>query len=224
MCSVLRAVLGPWPSASDYASEKPGQLMCAAVNHRSPRLPRALCVPGSHAEESQQFWPLRISWGVSGLRSASQAPRPLTFLIRASCRTSVTHPYPLPLTADLLLEPYNKYRFLSNGHVTIPGQQDKDMFQETMEAMRIMGIPEEEQIGTGLALLGMKKDRWEAGHHALGGTEVANGPGESFSLGEPHRGQEEGLECWGDGTSGLSFRVICSPGYHLRRGELGTGV
>ncbi|XP_039733717.1 myosin-9 isoform X1 [Pteropus medius] len=51
------------------------------------------------------------------------------------------------LKTDLLLEPYNKYRFLSNGHVTIPGQQDKDMFQETMEAMRIMGIPEEEQIG-----------------------------------------------------------------------------
>ncbi|POI33179.1 hypothetical protein CIB84_003069, partial [Bambusicola thoracicus] len=50
-------------------------------------------------------------------------------------------------TSDLLLEPYNKYRFLSNGHVTIPGQQDKDMFQETMEAMRIMGIPDEEQIG-----------------------------------------------------------------------------
>uniref|UniRef100_A0A8C2U881 Myosin-9 n=2 Tax=Perdicinae TaxID=466544 RepID=A0A8C2U881_COTJA len=51
------------------------------------------------------------------------------------------------LKTDLLLEPYNKYRFLSNGHVTIPGQQDKDMFQETMEAMRIMGIPDEEQLG-----------------------------------------------------------------------------
>ncbi|XP_028726890.1 myosin-9 [Peromyscus leucopus] len=51
------------------------------------------------------------------------------------------------LKTDLLLEPYNKYRFLSNGHVTIPGQQDKDLFQETMEAMRIMGIPEDEQMG-----------------------------------------------------------------------------
>ncbi|XP_037736639.1 myosin-9 [Chelonia mydas] len=51
------------------------------------------------------------------------------------------------LKTDLLLEPYNKYRFLSNGHVTIPGQQDKDMFQETMEAMKIMSIPDEEQIG-----------------------------------------------------------------------------
>ncbi|XP_069823485.1 myosin-9 isoform X2 [Dendropsophus ebraccatus] len=51
------------------------------------------------------------------------------------------------LKTDLLLEPYNKYRFLSNGHVTIPGQQDKDLFQETLEAMRIMSIPEDEQIG-----------------------------------------------------------------------------
>ena len=81
------------------------------------------------------------------------------------------------LTADLLLEPYNKYRFLSNGHVTIPGQQDKDMFQETMEAMRIMGIPEEEQMGTRLVLLWGREGRQEAGHHALGGTGQLTGPG-----------------------------------------------
>ncbi|KAI5087447.1 myosin-9 [Silurus meridionalis] len=48
---------------------------------------------------------------------------------------------------ELCLEGYSKYRFLSNGNVTIPGQQDKDMFMETMEAMRIMSIPEDEQIG-----------------------------------------------------------------------------
>lgn len=82
--------------------------------------------------------------------------------------TSLTRPCPPPLAADLLLEPYNKYRFLSNGHVTIPGQQDKDMFQETMEAMRIMGIPEEEQMGTELALLWVREERRETGHHALG--------------------------------------------------------
>ncbi|XP_077591276.1 myosin-9-like isoform X1 [Stigmatopora nigra] len=51
------------------------------------------------------------------------------------------------LRAELLLENYNNYRFLSNGNVTIPGQQDKDMFAETMDAMRIMSIPEDEQIG-----------------------------------------------------------------------------
>uniref|UniRef100_A0A8C7GRP6 Myosin-9 n=1 Tax=Oncorhynchus kisutch TaxID=8019 RepID=A0A8C7GRP6_ONCKI len=42
---------------------------------------------------------------------------------------------------------YNNYRFLVNGNVTIPGQQDKDLFTETLEAFRIMGIPEDEQIG-----------------------------------------------------------------------------
>ncbi|KAF7658076.1 hypothetical protein LDENG_00017600 [Lucifuga dentata] len=51
------------------------------------------------------------------------------------------------LRSELCLENYNNYRFLSNGNVTIPGQQDKDLFSETMEAMRIMSIPEEEQIG-----------------------------------------------------------------------------
>lgn len=51
------------------------------------------------------------------------------------------------ITEDLLLENYNNYRFLSNGNVTIPGQQDKDLFTETMEAFRIMSIPEDEQIG-----------------------------------------------------------------------------
>lgn len=48
---------------------------------------------------------------------------------------------------ELLLENYNNYRFLSNGNITIPGQQDKDLFMETLEAMRIMSIPEDEQIG-----------------------------------------------------------------------------
>ncbi|XP_038146325.1 myosin-9-like isoform X1 [Cyprinodon tularosa] len=51
------------------------------------------------------------------------------------------------LRKDLLLENYNNYRFLSNGNVTIPGQQDKDLFTETLEAFKIMGIPEDEQIG-----------------------------------------------------------------------------
>ncbi|XP_051985877.1 myosin-9-like [Xyrauchen texanus] len=48
---------------------------------------------------------------------------------------------------ELCLEDYNKYRFLTNGNVTIPGQQDKEMFAETVDAFRIMGIPEDEQTG-----------------------------------------------------------------------------
>uniref|UniRef100_A0A8C3CZ63 Myosin heavy chain 11 n=1 Tax=Cairina moschata TaxID=8855 RepID=A0A8C3CZ63_CAIMO len=48
---------------------------------------------------------------------------------------------------DLLLEGFNNYTFLSNGHVPIPAQQDDEMFQETLEAMKIMGFTEEEQTG-----------------------------------------------------------------------------
>ncbi|XP_077574335.1 myosin-9-like [Stigmatopora nigra] len=51
------------------------------------------------------------------------------------------------LRSELCLEDYSKYRFLSNGNVTIPGQQDKDMFVETMDAFQIMSIPEEERTG-----------------------------------------------------------------------------
>lgn len=50
-------------------------------------------------------------------------------------------------TVDLLLEGFNSYRFLSNGHIPVPGQQDKDNFQETMEAMHIMSFAHEEILG-----------------------------------------------------------------------------
>ncbi|XP_018415091.1 PREDICTED: myosin-10-like isoform X2 [Nanorana parkeri] len=48
------------------------------------------------------------------------------------------------MKTDLLLEGFNQYRFVSNGNVTIPGQQDKEIFHETMESMKIMGISHEE--------------------------------------------------------------------------------
>ncbi|KAK1886432.1 hypothetical protein KUDE01_030147, partial [Dissostichus eleginoides] len=48
------------------------------------------------------------------------------------------------LKSDLLLEGFNSYRFMFNGNITIPGQQDKDNFQETMDAMNIMSFGHEE--------------------------------------------------------------------------------
>lgn len=51
------------------------------------------------------------------------------------------------LAEELLLEGFNNYTFLSNGYVPIPSQQDNEMFDETLEAMAIMGFTEEEQIG-----------------------------------------------------------------------------
>lgn len=50
--------------------------------------------------------------------------------------------------AELCLEDYSKYRFLSNGNMTIPGLQDKDLYAETLEAFQIMSISEEERTGT----------------------------------------------------------------------------
>ncbi|KAI4832052.1 hypothetical protein KUCAC02_015036 [Chaenocephalus aceratus] len=47
---------------------------------------------------------------------------------------------------ELLLEPFSNYRFLSAGHVQLPGQQDDEMYEETMEAMRIMGLTDEERL------------------------------------------------------------------------------
>uniref|UniRef100_A0AAQ4RH62 Myosin heavy chain 11 n=1 Tax=Gasterosteus aculeatus aculeatus TaxID=481459 RepID=A0AAQ4RH62_GASAC len=50
------------------------------------------------------------------------------------------------LREELLLEPFGNYRFLSAGHVQITGQQDDEMYEETMEAMKIMGFTDEERI------------------------------------------------------------------------------
>lgn len=49
---------------------------------------------------------------------------------------------------ELLLEDFNSYRFLVAGHVEISGQEDDEMFDETLEAMEIMGFTSEERLGT----------------------------------------------------------------------------
>ncbi|XP_040047252.2 myosin-10 [Gasterosteus aculeatus] len=51
------------------------------------------------------------------------------------------------LKEELLLEDFSSYRFLVAGHVEISGQEDDEMFIETLEAMEIMGFTEEERIG-----------------------------------------------------------------------------
>ena len=67
-----------------------------------------------------------------------------------SCSEWMCLSWPLPclplLPDDLLLEGFNNYTFLSNGFVPIPAAQDDEMFNETVEAMAIMGFTEEEQL------------------------------------------------------------------------------
>ncbi|XP_066499034.1 myosin-11-like isoform X2 [Hoplias malabaricus] len=48
---------------------------------------------------------------------------------------------------ELLLEGFGNYRFLAAGHVQVQGQQDDEMFVETLEAMEVLGFNEEERIG-----------------------------------------------------------------------------
>ncbi|XP_040834252.1 myosin-14 isoform X1 [Ochotona curzoniae] len=47
------------------------------------------------------------------------------------------------LKADLLLEPYSHYRFLTNGPSSSPGQE-RELFQETLESLRVLGFSHEE--------------------------------------------------------------------------------
>ncbi|XP_075870147.1 myosin-9-like isoform X2 [Nelusetta ayraudi] len=51
------------------------------------------------------------------------------------------------LRSELCLEDFSNYRFLSSGNMTIPGLQDTDLFAETVEAFKIMNVPEDERIG-----------------------------------------------------------------------------
>ncbi|KAL0609877.1 Myosin-14 [Plecturocebus cupreus] len=49
------------------------------------------------------------------------------------------------LKADLLLEPCSHYRFLTNGPSSSPGQE-RELFQETLESLRVLGFTHEEII------------------------------------------------------------------------------
>ncbi|KAG7273095.1 hypothetical protein CRUP_024825 [Coryphaenoides rupestris] len=51
------------------------------------------------------------------------------------------------LREELLLEDFSSYRFLMAGHVEIPGQEDDQMFEETLEAMEVLDFTEEERRG-----------------------------------------------------------------------------
>uniref|UniRef100_A0A3Q3H118 Myosin, heavy chain 11a, smooth muscle n=1 Tax=Kryptolebias marmoratus TaxID=37003 RepID=A0A3Q3H118_KRYMA len=66
--------------------------------------------------------------------------------IRQAKTERAFHIFYYMIAEDLLLESFSNYRFLSSGHVQIPAQQDDEMFEETMEAMKIMGLTDEERI------------------------------------------------------------------------------
>ena len=58
----------------------------------------------------------------------------------------------LPLSAEeFLFGDAGSYAFMSNGYVAVPGLNDSNEFNDTVEAMNIMGMPEEEQSGESCA-------------------------------------------------------------------------
>uniref|UniRef100_A0A8C8GD16 Uncharacterized protein n=1 Tax=Oncorhynchus tshawytscha TaxID=74940 RepID=A0A8C8GD16_ONCTS len=90
---------------------------------------------------------IRINFDVTGYIVGANIETYLLEKSRAVRQSDMYHQHnfnnPDPY-ADLLLEGFNSYRFLSNGNITVPGQQDKDNFQETMEAMHIMSFSHDE--------------------------------------------------------------------------------
>ena len=48
---------------------------------------------------------------------------------------------------EFILEDPKSYKFLSNGNLPVPGVNDSQEFQDTVEAMNIMGMSDEEQSG-----------------------------------------------------------------------------
>uniref|UniRef100_A0AAY5F1T5 Myosin heavy chain 11 n=1 Tax=Electrophorus electricus TaxID=8005 RepID=A0AAY5F1T5_ELEEL len=48
---------------------------------------------------------------------------------------------------ELVLEEFSNYRFLVAGHLKVQGQQDHELFNETLEAMEVLGFSEDERIG-----------------------------------------------------------------------------
>lgn len=88
------------------------------------------------------------------------------------CALLTTPHLPL-LPGDLLLEGFSNYTFLSNGYVPIPAAQDDEMFQETLEAMGIMGFNEDEQLCKSSHLeTGAGEETWFL---ALGSTGISSG-------------------------------------------------
>lgn len=48
---------------------------------------------------------------------------------------------------EFILDDAKTYKFLSNGNLPVPGVNDSQEFEDTREAMNIMGMPDEEQSG-----------------------------------------------------------------------------
>lgn len=73
-------------------------------------------------------------------RVIRQAPNERTFHIFYQLVAGATDQY----RRELLLEDFSNYRYLTNGKVPVPNTNDGDEFHETLKAMKIMNIPDDD--------------------------------------------------------------------------------
>ena len=75
-----------------------------------------------------------------------------------------------------MIDDVKTYQYLSNGNLTVPGLNDVNEYEDTREAMNIMGMSEDEQSG---------EKGWREGEGRGGGEEGSR------------RGEEGRSEGWG---------------------------
>ena len=68
---------------------------------------------------------------------------------------------------EFILEDPKSYKFLSNGNLPVSGVNDSQEFQDTVEAMKTMGMSDEERSGKG----GRERERKREREREMEGTE-----------------------------------------------------
>lgn len=67
-----------------------------------------------------------------------------------------------PPPEEFLFEDPKSYTYLTNGNLSVPGLNDMNEYEDTREAMNIMGMSEEEQSGKGEGAV-REGDEWKEG-------------------------------------------------------------
>ena len=81
-----------------------------------------------------------------------------------------------------MFEDPKSYQYLSNGNLSVPGLNDLNEYEDTKEAMKIMGMSEDEQSGKGEGVQGRGR-REREGEGREGGRREGGGGREMRGMG-----------------------------------------